>query len=92
MEDNEKREKYFAESIAEIANSPMGYLIGLGLLTFAGGVTSKWDGHIYNRTNCIQLKKIDNLIYKVDTCNGKVELLKDVSLDKNSSNKSLKEK
>ena len=88
----ENRENRFAEAIAEIAHSQMGYLIGFGLMMLAAGIGAKWDGHIYDRKNCVQIQKVDNLIYKVDTCNGKTELLKDISIDENSSNKTLERK
>jgi len=88
----EKRENRFAEAIAEIAHSPMGYLIGFGLMMLAASVGTKWDGHIYDRKNCVKIQKVDNLIYKVDTCSGQTKLLKDIDIDENSSNKTLEEK
>jgi len=84
---SEERENKFAEAFAAIANSPMGYLIGFGLMILATNVGMKWDGHIHDRKGCIQIQKVDNLTYKVDTCTGKTELLKNNSRDQNTSNK-----
>ena len=88
----EKRENRFAEAVAEIAHSQMGYLIGFGFMVLAIGIGSKWDGHMYDRKDCVKIQKVDNLIYKVDTCSGETELLKDTNIDEKSSNKTLERK
>lgn len=86
---NEERENRFAKAIAEISHSQLGYWIGISLFVFANSVALKWDGHLFDRKDCVKIQKIDNFIYKVDTCSGKTELLKDKTTDENSSNKSL---
>ena len=66
-----------ADSLASIAHSPMGYLIGMALLSAAYGFGSRWDGHLSDRHGCVDLKEMQGQLYKVDTCSGKIELLTD---------------
>ena len=36
---------------------------------------SQWDGHFHDRRGCVQLQEISEVVYKVDSCTGKTELL-----------------
>jgi hypothetical protein len=65
----------FYKAIKKIAPSSMGTLIGFGLCSFLVTASNKWDGHLYDRKDCVKLQKIASVIYKVDSCNGRVELL-----------------
>jgi len=72
----ERRERRFAEAVAEIAHSQMGYLIGFGFMAFAISVGSSWDGHLYDRKDCVKIQETEDATYKVDSCSGDVEVLK----------------
>jgi hypothetical protein len=37
---------------------------------------SQWDGHLHEQKSCYELKKIDNKMYKLNTCNGDIEEMK----------------
>jgi len=85
VSDNEEsKHNRFAEAVAEIAHSQMGYLIGFGIMMLAIGFSSKWDGHLYDRKDCVELKEISGKIFKVDSCSGDVE---EVKVDENEGSK-----
>ncbi|MBN2815456.1 MAG: hypothetical protein JXQ67_02140 [Campylobacterales bacterium] len=75
LDEQEKRENRFAEAIAEIAHSQLGYYIGVALFMFVILVLSKWDGHLFDRKGCVEVQEISGKFFKVDTCSGKVEEL-----------------
>lgn len=61
-----------AHAAAELAHTPLPYLLGMGLM-FIG---FRWDGHLHDQKGCFQLQEIKGVVYKVDTCSGKVEEVK----------------
>jgi len=61
-----------AHAAAELAHTPLPYLLGVGLM-FIG---IRWDGHLHDQKGCFQLQEIKGVVFKVDTCSGKVEELK----------------
>ncbi len=61
-----------AHAAAELAHTPLPYLLGMGLM-FIG---IRWDGHLHDQKGCFQLQEIKGVVYKVDTCSGKVEQIK----------------
>ncbi|MDX4037730.1 hypothetical protein [Aliarcobacter skirrowii] len=75
LDKQEKREKRFAEEIAEIAHSQMGYLIGFGIMMFLVYLGIRWDGHIFDRKGCVEVQERNGKFFKVDTCSGSVEEL-----------------
>ena len=82
MSDNtDKKVSDLATAFANLGDSPFGGLLGVALffLVIFGFVLLmvKWDGHIYNRKGCVQLQEIKGKVFKVDTCTGKVERLKE---------------
>ena len=67
-------------SLASAGDSLFGVYLGLALV-FVGiaftMVAVKWDGHIYDRTGCIELQEAKGSLYKVDTCTGTIETFKE---------------
>lgn len=55
------------------AETPFPYLLGFGIAVGLIGFAGKWDGHLYNRTGCVQLKELRGEVFKVDTCTGETE-------------------
>lgn len=35
----------------------------------------KWDGHLYDRKDCVKIQETTTAIYKIDTCSGETEEL-----------------
>lgn len=71
----ERRENKLSENVSEAANSTIGYLICTGLIMLVTCIGVKWDGHLYDRRDCVKLQEISGAVYKIDTCTGKTELL-----------------
>ncbi|WP_345881177.1 hypothetical protein [Shewanella algae] len=69
----DKRENKFAEAIAEIAHSQMGYYIGFGIFMLAIGIGTRWDGHLFSQKGCIEVQEINEKYFKVNSCSGDVE-------------------
>lgn len=61
-----------AHAAAAFANTPFPYLLGVALMLTG----TKWDGHLHDQKGCYQLQEIKGVVYKVDTCSGKVEEIK----------------
>jgi hypothetical protein len=81
----EKKHNKFVSAIAEIAHSQLGYFIRFGFMMLAIGIGSKWDGHIFDRKGCVEVREKSDHFFKVDTCNGTVEELaiEEVAQNKN---------
>lgn len=69
----DKRENKFAEAIAEIAHSQMGYYIGFGIFMLAMGIGMRWDGHLFNPKGCVEVQEISGKYFKVNSCSGDIE-------------------
>ncbi|MDX3960253.1 hypothetical protein AAW30_01492 [Arcobacter porcinus] len=80
LDKQEKIEKRFAEAIAEIAHSPMGYFIGFGIMISLIYLGIRWDGHIFDRKGCVEVQERNGKFLKVDTCSGSIE---ELELNKN---------
>lgn len=79
--EHDKRTK-FAEAIAELGDSVLGMggsmlliFLGFGLMWAIPGIAVRWDGHLYDPRGCVELKELHGELFKLDTCNGKVERL-----------------
>jgi len=82
---NIKHASKIAEAVSQLGDSDFGSSLGIGLGilgSFAAiamiVAASKWDGHLYNRKDCVTLKEIKGQVYKVDTCTGNITVFKDV--------------
>jgi len=62
-----------AASLSSIAHSQMGMLVGMGVMIGLGSAAVHWDGHLVSQVGYFQLQKIDNRVFKVNSCTGKVE-------------------
>jgi hypothetical protein len=61
-----------AHAAAAFAGTPFPYLLGLACMMAA----IHWDGHLRDTKGCFQLQEIHGVVYKVDTCEGKIEAVK----------------
>lgn len=55
--------------------------IGLALMMGLGSAAAKWDGHIFPQENCWKVQEINGRIFKVNTCSGEVEEIKEANAD-----------
>lgn len=85
LNNQDKRENKFAEAIAQIAHSQLGYFIGIALLMFVMVVLTKWDGHLYDRKGCVEIQEKSGKFFKVDTCVGNIEEIVDSKKEKDKN-------
>ncbi|KAB1443084.1 hypothetical protein [Pseudodesulfovibrio senegalensis] len=50
-----------------------------------GFIAYKWDGHFFPQENCWKVQEVNGRIFKVNTCNGEVEEIKEA--DANNATK-----
>jgi hypothetical protein len=70
-----------AHAAAAFADTPFPYLLGMALIY----VATKWDGHLHDQKGCFQLQEIKGIVYKVDTCTGKAEELRQKPNDRSQA-------
>ncbi len=90
MADKPDRTSLIAHAAAALADSPLAFGLGFGLLFGLPLLATHWDGHLTDRRGCVQLQEMKGKVYKVDTCTGKVEEVKTTEETDKSSTSSKK--
>lgn len=72
-----------AQAAREWASTPFPYFLGLAFLLAA----LRWDGSFFDRKGCYQLQELNGVVYKVDSCAGKVERVEQPSPTKKADAK-----
>ncbi|GAB3535485.1 hypothetical protein [Photobacterium alginatilyticum] len=92
MEEKVSKAETIAKSVEKISDSKglaaIGDGLGMGIVALAFCMAfpmlmfaSKWDGKLHEEKQCYEIKEIENRVYKLNTCTGDLNEIKNLPKD-----------
>ncbi len=84
VSDQSTKAEVIAKSVEKISDSrgleAIGNGLGLGIMALAFFMfmpmlmlASKWDGKLHEQKQCFEIKELEGVAYKLNTCTGEIE-------------------